>query len=459
MRRLLILALLLAACGDATSASTAPPAAEAPTTTVALPTVPPSPDAAAAATAIVEDPSELAVATAARAMRTTGDPRWVPYLVDLVRLVGEEGAFGAVESALAELTGVEPPDDRGDVYAHFGAWMYDAGVDPGLAYVEWKARLYGLIDPAFEPLLAQVEDPVVAARIQWGGVRRGGIPALDHQETIPVADAFYMEPDELTFGAEVGGQARSYPHRILDHHELANDTLGGEPVALVNCTLCRTGVLYSRRVGDQVLDFETSGLLINSNKIMVDTQTETLWEQLTGVAIAGPLSGTELDRFFLTVTAWSDWIASHADTDVLAIPLPLYGYSYEPGDAYAGYYGEERLWFPAFSAPPVFAPKDEVATVDLGGTRLAVRIEDLAAAGPVLIDAGGHRLAAVPSAGGARFYEAGDLGDAAALGDADVAEDVLVLADGTELPRVQSGQSFWFAWYGTFPDTAWWPEG
>ncbi len=465
MRRLAVLVLLLAACGDAAGGTSAPATtAPAVTTTVGAPppTAAPAPEAAEAVAQVVEDPSVLTVAAAAAAIHDTGDPRWVPYLVDMLRLTGDEQAFAAMRNALADLTGVPPPEEFGDVYTVYGGWMYDNPVDPGAEYVEWKARLYGLIDGPFEELILQIDDPVLASRVQWGGVARGGIPELNNPTVIDADEASYMQPDELTFGAEVNGEARSYPHRILDHHELANDTLGGEPVALVDCTLCRTGVLYSRRVGDQVLQFQTSGLLINSNKIMVDVATESLWEQLTGVAIAGPLEGTELDRFFLTVTTWGDWVAENPGSGVLAIPDEgIYGarYSYAPGEAYEAYYAGDELWFPAFDAPDVLRAKEEVATLDLGEAQLAVSVAALVEAGPQLLDVGGRPVVAVPTDGGARFYDAADAGDIGDLAAATAGPEAVALASGEQLPRLQSGQSFWFAWYGAFPDTAWWPEG
>ncbi len=467
MRRLAVLILVLAACGDASGVTTAPPTAAPPATAAPStpeappPTAAPDPAAAEALAQLAADPSVVAVSAAAAAIHATGDPGWVPYLVDMLRLTGDEQAAGAIRNALADLTGVPAPEAFGDIYTVYGGWMYDNPVDPGRAYVDWKADLYGLIDAPFEELIRQIDDPVVASRVQWGGVRRGGIPELNNPAVIAAAEAGYMQDEELTFGAVIDGEARAYPHRILDHHELANDTLGGEPVALVDCTLCRTGVLYSRRVGDDVLQFQTSGLLINSNKIMVDVATESLWEQLTGVAIAGPLEGTVLDRFFLTVTTWGDWVAEHPDAGVLAIPdQGIYdtGYSYEPGAAYEAYYGSDNLWFPAFDAPDVFPAKEEVATLDLGDGQLAVSVAALEAAGPQVLEVAGRRVVVVPTGGGARFYDAsgaGDLGDVAA---ASAGEEGLALESGGSLPRLQSGQSFWFAWYGSFPDTAWWPE-
>jgi hypothetical protein len=271
-----------------------------------------------------------------------------------------------------------------------------------------------------------------------------------------------MLVDELTFGAEINGQARAYPHRILDHHELANDTLGGEPVALVNCTLCRTGVLYSREVGGRVLDFITSGLLHNSNKVMMDRQTQTLWFQLSGEAISGELAGTVLERHPMTVALYGDWIAEHPASDVVAIPTG-YAYSYEPGGAYAEYYGTPDLWFPTYDVPDVFAAKDEVATVDLDGEQLAVLVEALVAAGPQVIPLGDATLAVIPTGAGARFYsipaanadlDAGTL--VSLLESADIGEARIEVA-GEDWPRIISAQSFWFAWFANYPATTWWP--
>ena len=338
-----------------------------------------------------------------------------------------------------------------------------------LGYIAWKSLIYSQADLAFGKLITQIDDPILASQIQWGGVRRGGIPELNAPQTVSVAQADWMTDDELTFGAVINGEVRSYPHRILDHHEMANDTLGGEPVALANCTLCRTGILFSRQVGDRVLIFQSSGLLWNSNKVMVDIETDTLWNQLTGEAIAGPLKGTVLDRFPITVTTYGQWIAEHPDTAVLDIPgrasttrggNEITGganYSYEPGDAYAEYYASPDVFWPAEEVPDVFAEKDLVATLDFAGERLAVGVDALGAAGPQAFTIAEQTVVAVPTDGGARFYGGPDGGGVLLLVVEDAGEKTLLLADGTELQRLQSGHSFWFAWYANFPDTGWWP--
>lgn len=485
------IAVVAAACTGAepdpgSTAATAPatgaPAATSPvaSTTPLLSNAPvailPPEELSGAAFDFLERRSVEGLVSLIRSMGATGDPRWGPYLLDLRLLAGEE-AFGELQAAFGAVSGLPPPERRGELFVHYGTWVYDAAIDPGDEYVPWKAELYSLIDDEFGELIRHIGDPVLAGRLQWGGVTVGGIPELDHPRTISVAEADYMTPDELTFGAVINGEARAYPHRILDFHELANDTLGGEPVALANCTLCRTGMLFSRRVGDLILDFQTSGLLWNSNKVMVDVQTRTLWRQLTGEAIAGELEGEVLEAFPLTVTLYADWIAEHPDTDILAIPgggrdldfgggaIPQdFGYSYEPNQAYRDYYAGEDLWFPSFAVPDRFEEKERVATLTLDGAAIAVGVEDLAVAGPHVLEVGGARVLAVPTAAGARFYlvtddavlDAAD-GGGVTLPPGSVIGEEQAEIGGATLERLTSSQSFWFAWYGIHPDTAVWP--
>ena len=129
------------------------------------------------------------------------------------------------------------------------------------------------------------------------------------------------------------------------------------------------------------------------------------------------------------------------------------GPTYESGAAYAGYNTTTELWFPALGVPAVFEEKAEVATIERNGHALAVELGALTEAGPTVLDLGPDRVIVVPGDGGARFY----LGSAADLDGAVAGEDELSLG-GDTYPRLLSGQSFWFAWFGLFPDTTWWPE-
>ena len=83
---------------------------------------------------------------------------------------------------------VAPADDIRSQSLFYGNWIMNNAPDPGPAYIAWKGALFGNIDSDFEPLIASIDDPVTAARLQWGGVLRGGIPELNDAETISVAE-------------------------------------------------------------------------------------------------------------------------------------------------------------------------------------------------------------------------------------------------------------------------------
>ena len=423
--------------------------------------------------AFLETPNSSLASNIAADMALDGDLRWGPWLLDLLRLGPSNTTDEQVAGAMSVLSGIprEPDQFINEDYRIFGQWVYDEAIDPGPGYREWKAALYGPIDTDFPTLLDSVEDDLTLSRIQWGGVGRGGIPELNDPERVTAAEADWMVPDEVVFGATIDGIAVAYPFRILGHHELANDTIGDTPVSLVFCTLCRTALLFDRRVEGQVLDFQTSGLLINSNKIMVDVQTDTLWNHLLAEGIGGTHDGVTLDQFPLETTTWGEWTAAHPDTEVLAIPdvifrdnpeQPPIVYEYEPDSAYRFYYDDPNVWFPILDTPgDDIELKDAVVGIDLNGARLAVAVDAVVASGPQVFEVGGQPVVVVPvGQTGARVYDATgaglEVGASPPVAESD--EGTLVLTDGAVLDRLIVDQGLWFAWFGNHPDTDWWPR-
>jgi hypothetical protein len=133
-----------------------------------------------------------------------------------------------------------------------------------------------------------------------GGPSKDGIPAIDSPlfEQLDGGHARgwarSVGDNEPVISLAVGGDARAYPVRILIWHEIINDTVGGTPVTVTYCPLCNAGLVFQRNVDDRVLDFGTTGLLRNSDLVMYDRQTESWWQQFTGEAIVGALSGRSL---------------------------------------------------------------------------------------------------------------------------------------------------------------------
>jgi hypothetical protein len=128
--------------------------------------------------------------------------------------------------------------------------------------------------------------------------------------------------DELVLGVEIGLAARAYPLNMLSgpDHECLNDELGGEAIAVTWCDFCHDGIVYSRDLDGQRLTLVLSGFLWEYSMVLIDAETRSLWTQVAGRALQGPLTGKRLNRLPATVTTWSNWKALHPTTDVINLP-------------------------------------------------------------------------------------------------------------------------------------------
>ncbi|MGH2602162.1 MAG: DUF3179 domain-containing protein, partial [Dehalococcoidia bacterium] len=175
---------------------------------------------------------------------------------------------------------------------------------------------------------------------------------------------------------EHAGDARAYPLAILIWHEIVNDTVGGLPVTVTFCPLCNTAIVFDRRLDGQVLDFGTTGNLRHSDLVMYDRQTESWWQQVTGEAIVGELTGKQLTFLPAVIVAWSEFKAAYPQGQVLSSETGfLRDYGQNP---YTGYDdADESPFLFRGTADGRLPPKERVVTVSLGG-------EDVAYPWPVL---------------------------------------------------------------------------
>ena len=154
-------------------------------------------------------------------------------------------------------------------------------------------------DPAVWKTEGWLKTDFSKSRIGWneifsGGPPKDGIPSIDNPLFKAVAENSELSANDPVIGLEIDGDARAYPLRILIWHEIVNDVVGGKPVTVTYCPLCNSAIVFDRRVPPHVLDFGTTGKLRNSDLVMYDRQTESWWQQFTGEAIVGALTGTEL---------------------------------------------------------------------------------------------------------------------------------------------------------------------
>ena len=207
--------------------------------------------------------------------------------------------------------------------------------------------------------------------IMSGGPRRDGIPPIDNPVFISAAaPPDYMRDNEPVIALEINDEAKAYPLAILMSHEIVNDEIGGVPVSVTYCPLCNTSIVFDRRVNGQVLDFGTSGNLRNSDLVMWDRQTESWWQQITGEAIVGELTGTRLSFIPAPVVSWRDFREAFPEGAVLSRDTGFHrGYDRPP---YRGYDELDRIPF-LFSGAidPRLRPMERVVGLSVGEMHMA----------------------------------------------------------------------------------------
>ncbi|NMG16107.1 DUF3179 domain-containing protein [Aromatoleum bremense] len=264
-----------------------------------------------------------------------------------------------------------------------------------------------------------------------GGPPRNGIPAIDRPRFVPAARAGHVKPEDRVLGVVRGKTARAYPIAILNWHEVVNDRFGDEAIVVTFCPLCGTGMAFAARVAGRDLSFGVSGLLYNSDVLLYDRQTESLWSQIMAQAVTGPMRGQRLTFLPTAHTTWAEWRARHPATEVLSEETG-YGRDYAR-DPYAGYRDSPDLIFPVATQDKRLHPKEQVIGLALGGEHKAYPFSALARVGRRAVEdrVGGQaiRVEFDPEARTGRVLD----------------------ADGRELPSVIA---FWFAWLAFHPQTA-----
>jgi len=166
---------------------------------------------------------------------------------------------------------------------------------------------------AGEDAIPAIVDPVF--RRDWSGLTVEYTDPFNGQQTIEPR----LDPDDTVVGVTRDGEARAYPFRVLNWHEIVNDEFGG-PLLVTYCPLCRSAVTAARRVDGEATVFGVSGLLYRNALVMYDEATDSLWSQLAARAIQGPMTGESLDLEQTTITTWETWQAEHPGTVVLRPP-------------------------------------------------------------------------------------------------------------------------------------------
>jgi hypothetical protein len=252
--------------------------------------------------------------------------------------------------------------------------------------------------PVLVPPPPEVDPALIDSLLPWDSILAIDEPVFQTAEEA----SQYLSPDERVIGLVINGDARAYPIPVLSVHEVVNDIVGGESVAITWCPLCYTALVFSRQVNGltEPVTFGVSGKLLYDTLVMFDRQTESLWSQLYGAAVDGPMAGARLAFFPSVFTEWEAWLQQHPETLVLdkgatCAQFQCGTYSTNPRgsyhvDPYASYYsrpeqGVVNHQIPREAEGNSGGPKKRVLGIRVAGRARAYPYEALRAR-PVIND-------------------------------------------------------------------------
>ena len=168
------------------------------------------------------------------AIKENHDTSMIPVLIEIIRFMPSQSSRDSVADTLQSITGQAFAGNDWDKWMD---WMGEnlENIESPDEYADWKASLYSVIDERFPYFLRPARDfsRINLEEVVWGGVRPDGIPDLRRPTFLDAGEADYMNPDDRVFGLEINGDVRAYPLRVVNAHEMVNDSVGGEPISLM----------------------------------------------------------------------------------------------------------------------------------------------------------------------------------------------------------------------------------
>lgn len=261
----------------------------------------------------------------------------------------------------------------------------------------------------------------IANNLVSGGPPKDGIPALDNPSYVLASQANFLHDKDIVFGVNYKGNIIAFPQKIMYWHEIVNQNIDNESFSITYCPLTNSVIGYLNS------SFGVSGELYNSNLVLYDRQTNSLWPQMIGVAVKGERKSKKLKPFPVRVTTWKKWKKQHSDTLVLSLDT---GYDRDYNkNPYLGYDTLLRLWFPVAAKSDMFETKKVVTGTIIGNYALAIPKEEMKLAKTVSYDIGNRSVNIE--------YD-------------DHLDVVRVKENNLE---IHSFDSYWFAWYAYYPNT------
>lgn len=264
-------------------------------------------------------------------------------------------------------------------------------------------------------------------KILPGGPARDGIPSIDKPHFISADTANHLANNDRVIGVFYRGVAKAYPIRIMNWHEIVNDMFNTKPVVVTYCPLCGTGMAFRADITSGIKNYGVSGLLYNNDLLLYDRRTHSLWSQVLGTAISGPLRGMKLQAIITENTTWADWKKRYPDSVVLSNKTGVKrDYSRSP---YKGYEQSTRIFYPLNHTDKRYHPKEWVIGLTINGKHKAYPFTELSKLKSPIIDTfAGKRLKIIFNS-----------------------ETRSALVYDQKNKRINSNSAYWFAWISFHP--------
>ncbi len=312
----------------------------------------------------------------------------------------------------------------------------------------------------------------IASHLVSGGPPRDGIPSINKPVFVMGSDAEakgWINDRSIVDAIVTQTGPRAYPRSITVWHEIVNDSINGQPASLTFCPLTGSSLIFRGKAPDgRPLTFGTTGMLYNSNLVMYDRQTNSMYPQILGIGISGPHKDVELEQIPVTTTTWGQWKTLHPDSAVLSRNTE-YSRDYNRYP-YGDYDSNNSVFFPVAYQSPSFNPKKVVIGTRIGRESMAVLRDEFRSKVVANLALGGEPIAAFydSSTDFVRMFSRKTNGsDCTFSYDNSQIKDIETgtvwnpsgLAEtgslaGTQLRQMPHLQVMWFGWYAFHPTTA-----
>lgn len=276
-----------------------------------------------------------------------------------------------------------------------------------------------------------VKHTVPLDEIMSGGPPKDGIPSIDNPKFVATQEADFLSEDTPGIAVSFKGVDRFYPYSILVWHEIVNDKIDGDRILVTYCPLCRSGVVYDPVVEGEEVEFGVSGRLWQSNLVMYDRKTDSLWSQVLGESIKGEMAGTDLEKIPSTITKFGNWKQEHPQGQVLSEDT---GFNRDYNDSpYGNYHQTETTYFPTKSKDERLDKKELIIGIVINGKAKAYYPPAVKEKGEVTDEFQNKTIVAKydKQLDSVKLFERKD----------------------GKLERLPTTSAYWFSWSSAYPDT------